>query len=237
MRKIEIPINDNQKITGTLYFPETMKEKNPAILFLHGWTSDETGYQPRAEALTKLGSMCLAINLRGHGTSSGKLEDFSRADHIDDVLHAYDFLAQQEVDANHISVVGASYGAYLASVLAGKRAVDNLVLRAPALYTNTDMTMPTAQFIEEHGIEFLKTITPEKDNLALEGITKITGKLLIIESEKDQIIPHTIIELYKQAAKPPVVHKIIHFSDHQLSKGEWKAQFIAILASFFAKNR
>src|SRR5258708_29797206 len=109
MKKISFPSN-GQTVTGTLHFPEKLKENSQAVLFIHGWTSDESGYYPRAKALTNLGAICLTINLRGHGTSSGKLEDYSRKDHLDDVLAAHDFLADQEfVNRNDVSIVGASY--------------------------------------------------------------------------------------------------------------------------------
>lgn len=237
-KKIIIPVG-NQQLIGTLFHPEKLKEKNPAVLFLHGWSSDETGYKPRAQALTKLGYICLTISLRGHGESSGKLEDFSRADHIQDAIASYDFLSKQKsVDPKNISVVGASYGAYLAAVLASKRPIKHLAIRAPALYENKQMDTPTAQLINERAEEFFKNLHPETDNLALIGIKKITGNILLIESEKDQIIPGKITGLYIAAVPDPstVTHEIMRGADHQLSKGEWKQDFIEILVKFFGKN-
>ena len=239
MKDVIVQTSNNQKIKGTLFYPEKLKAENPAVLFFHGWTSDETGYKPRAQALTKLGYICLTISLRGHGESSGKLEDFSRADHIQDAIASYDFLAKQKnVDPKNISVVGTSYGGYLAATLSGKRPIKHLVLRAPALFENKQIDMPTAQLLNDKEEDFFKNMHPEDDNSALTGVKKITGNLLLIESEKDQIIPHDIIELYKNAVKNKerITHKIIKDADHQLSKGEWKQDFIKILVQFFKKD-
>lgn len=239
MKKITIPTKNGQELVCSVFYPEIVKTKNPAIIFIPGWTSSEASYHQRAAALTKLGYICLAVTLRGHGESSGELEAFSRADHIEDVINAYDFLtSQKHVDKKNISVVGASYGGYLAAILAGKRPIKHLAMRAPALYENKQLETPTAQLINEREDEFFKNLRPETDNLALSGVKKITGNLLLIESEKDQIIPGKIIGLYIAAVPNPatVTHEIIRGADHQLSKGEWKQQFIAILASFFTKN-
>jgi len=240
MKDITIKTGNNQNIKGTVFLPETLLEKNPAVLFLHGWSSDRQGYRFRADPLVSLGFICLTIDLRGHGESDGKLEEFSRSDHLQDVLAAYDFLTKQKnVDSEKISVVGASYGGYLAAVLSGKRAVKNLVLRAPALYTNKDMDVPTAQLIIQRKEDFFKDMVPEADNLSLTGVRNIHGKFLIIESEKDQIIPHSVIEFYMGATKGKGkgTHLIMPGADHQLSKGEWKKDFIEHLVEFFEKNK
>jgi hypothetical protein len=59
--------------------------------------------------------------------------------------------------------------------------------------------------------EFFKNLRPEKDNLALNGVKKIKGNLLLIESEKDQIIPGYIIGYFKSAAdtKTAITHELM----------------------------
>ncbi len=241
MKKVSF-LSNQQTVTGTLHFPELVKGlpvgrqgKNPAALFIHGWMSNEDGYYPRAKALTELGFVCLTINLRGHGTSSGKLQDYSRKDHVDDSLAAYDFLASQtSVDANNISIVGASYGGYLAAIVAEKRKITALALRAPALYPNTDFDKPTVDLLEDREDEFFQNFEPEIDNFALHGVKNVNS-LLLIESELDQIIPHRIIELYKNPVKDKtkLTHKIIKEADHQLSKEGWKQEYIELLKGWF----
>ncbi|MBP9718846.1 MAG: alpha/beta fold hydrolase [Candidatus Levybacteria bacterium] len=238
MKDVTIVTTNKQHIKGTLFLPEKLKEKNSAIILIHGWSSDRQGYTFRAEPLVSMDFICLTIDLRGHGESDGKLDEFSRADHLTDAIAAYDFLAMQKnVDVNNISVVGTSYGGNLAAMLADKRSVKNLILRAPALYTNKDMDTPTAKLIADRKEDFFTDMTPEETNVSLTGVKSIHGKFMIIESEKDQIIPHSIIEFYLRAAGENATHKIMIDADHQLSRGEWKREFIQILTKFFEKEK
>ncbi len=234
MKNVTIQTGNNQKIKGTLFVPKKLLEKNPAVLFLHGWSSDRQGYRFRAEPLTKLGFICLTIDLRGHGESDGKLEEFSRNDHLQDALAAYDFLASQKnVDPENISVVGTSYGGNLAAMLSGKRSIKNVALRAPALYTNKNLDVPTAKLIADREEDFFEGLRPEENNLSLTGVKNIHGNFAIIESERDQVIPHSIIDMYLEVAGGNAMHIVIKDADHQLSKGEWKRKFIKHLVEFF----
>lgn len=231
--------SDGQTVRGTLYFPQKLQRKNPAVMFIPGWTSDETGYKPRAEALTKLGFICLTISLRGHGASDGKMEEGSREDHLHDVLSAYDFLtSQKNVDKNQIAACGSSYGGYLGAILCAHRPIKWLILRAPALYLNKDFDMPTAKLVADREGTFFKNFKPEMGNFALVGIEGFTGDILIIESEFDQIIPHNIIKIYKQASrrKEHLKHKLIKNADHELSTKKYKQAFIGILVTWFKER-
>ena len=54
MEHIEFVVNGN-KLKGTLIFPNKLKNKNPAILFVHGWTSARNRSYQYADSLAKLG--------------------------------------------------------------------------------------------------------------------------------------------------------------------------------------
>lgn len=95
MQKMISFIVNNKKLRGTLIIPKNIHIGTSAVLFIHGWTSSETGYVPRAQVISKLGYVCLTFSMRGHGESEGKLENLSRDDHLKDCIAAYDFLASQ----------------------------------------------------------------------------------------------------------------------------------------------
>jgi dipeptidyl aminopeptidase/acylaminoacyl peptidase len=80
---------------------------------------------------------------------------------------------------------------------------------------------------------FFKDLLPEENNISLTGVKNIKGNFIIIESEKDQIIPQTVIEFFLKAAGKNGTHIVIKDADHQLSKGEWKQEFIHHLVDFF----
>lgn len=228
-----------QTIKGTIISPKRLSKKNPGILFIHGWTSSQTGYIPRAEAVSRRGAICLTFDIRGHGESDGVFRQLSRQDHFNDVLAAYDFLVSQEkVNKQQIGVVGASYGGYLASILTSKRPVKWLVLRAPALYKDESFDMPTATLIRDDVKVYRSTNIQPTENMALKALTKFKGKMLIVESENDEEIPKQTIENYFRAINPRaiVTHEIIQGADHSLSRPEWKEKFIKILSEWFEKE-
>lgn len=76
----------NQNLAATLTLPEkNFKEPLPALLFIHGWKSNQEGNIKRASEICKLGFICLTLDLRGHGESEGSIEQFSRKDHLEDI--------------------------------------------------------------------------------------------------------------------------------------------------------
>lgn len=75
-----------QTVKGTIILPKRLSKNNPGVLFIHGWTSNQTGYIPRAEAVSKLGAICLTFDMRGHGKSDGVFNQLSRQDHLNDVV-------------------------------------------------------------------------------------------------------------------------------------------------------
>lgn len=234
MKKVSIGVN-GQKIKGMLIFPPNLKSKNPAVLLIHGWASSETSHIPRAQAIANLGYVCLTFNLRGHGESDGKLDEFSRKDHLQDIIASYDFLAGQlEVDKEKISVCGSSYGGYLATLLSAKRNVKTLVLRGPSLYKDKDFTIPTAEIIKDNPQVFQQTNLNSTNNRALYALSVFKGSVLIIESEKDDIVPAKTIKNYLLAAHSTLLtHKIIKNADHRLSKEEWQREYISLLVKWF----
>ena len=108
------------------------------MLFVHGLGSGRATNVERAEAVSRRHSAtCLAIDLGGHGDSTGRLTQMTprrtwptwwppttRSRHA------------PGVDPSRIGVCAASYGAYLSVLLTAFRPVNRMLLRAPALYAD-----------------------------------------------------------------------------------------------------
>src|SRR3990170_2471980 len=109
--------NDGLRLDGTIFKPPDEKDKHPAILFVHGWTSERKRSFQYAKSLADLGYICLLFDMRGHGTSGG--ED-------------------------------------------------------PAVYA----------WRNQH--------RKSRETFALEAVSNFKSKILIIESEKDDVIPHQV---------------------------------------------
>src|ERR1700712_656820 len=107
----------------------------PAVLLIPGWDDDQQAhYQAIARDIEARGWRCRTLNMPGTSASRERLETVSRADHLHDLLVAFDALAAApQVDGEAIGVVGVSYGGYLCAHLCAMRPLRWLVLRAPAL--------------------------------------------------------------------------------------------------------
>ncbi len=236
MNKVEIP-SQAGKFRGTLFHPEKSPKRNKAVMFLHGWESNEVGYAPRAQALADIGFTSLTFDLPGHGKSDGDINNLTRREFLDVTISAYDFLLSQNVDPERIGVVGASFGAYLAVLLTLERKVKWLVLRAPANYEDKGFeTESQVQFRYEHPDMTLwreRKLTPGQ-SLPLRALQQYQDDVLIVESGEDVIVPHQSSQNYIDAASPSRLTQIvIEGADHPLSQEKWREEFIEILKDYF----
>lgn len=183
------------------------------LLFIHGYESDRRGYVARATAVReRLGITCLAFDLSGHGESPGEVDTVTREDHRQDVVAAYDALAER---VDRIGVCGASYGGYLSCVLLGERPVERVLLRAPALHVG----------------EHLRRLVDA--DLALGNLAEFDGETLVLESERDELIPHASIEAYLRAARHDT-HHVLPNATHALTDETSKAAFVDEIIAWFA---
>lgn len=219
MRSITI-IVDGETLKGFLFYPLHEKRKNPAILFIHGWTSAQDRYTNQAKNLTSLGVVCLTFDLRGHGDSTGDINNQTRQDFLDDVTAAYDLLIKDnKVDPNNITVIGSSFGSYLAVLLTRHRKVKNLILRVPANYPDA----LEGPLVEANQDEVYKTrqlgLQNPSNNRALAALHNFNGNVLVIESGEDEIIPHQTIEDYINAMKDrtKLDHIVMERAPHSLT--------------------
>jgi pimeloyl-ACP methyl ester carboxylesterase len=224
--------SSNRRLAGRLFEPQPSRETAPGetshagLLFVHGLNSNQSGYAARARAATlKLGLSCLTFDLGGHGKSTGIRGELSRSDHLQDLKAAYDWLQSSTgVDPARIGVCGASYGGYLACLLLSERPVKWLLLRAPALYGDEKSGSP----LEEHQ----EKLSVPEPNTALHNLNNFDGRTLVLESERDDVISHAVIERYLAAGKHPT-HHVIEGARHRLVREEEKARFLDEILNWF----
>ncbi len=236
--KIKFTSAGNQ-LVGNLFLPDAPKEKNPAILFLHGHTGKKENNTQYAEALVKLGYVCLPFDMTGHGESEGDIKPVTLEGLLEDCKVAYDYLAGlANVDKNNISVVGSSMGGYLAPLLAQSRKVSNLVLRAAADYPNDVFDKP----VRENGadnpavLEFRKRTSTGIDSFALEALRAFGGPVLLIESEDDDRVPHPTLLNYANSVtdKSTLTHVVMKGAPHSIREGKFRDEVEHILTTWFA---
>jgi dienelactone hydrolase len=229
--KIEIAIGHRQ-IAGTLVRPTVAA---PGILFVHGWAGTQDQYLARAREIATLGYVCLTFDLHGHAENESDQDKVTREDNLKDVIAAYDRLASQtDVDADAIGVVGSSYGGYLAAILTSLRPVRWLGMRVPALYKDEDWTVPKQQLNRRELAIYRRGPVSADQNRALGACASFRGDVLIVECERDDVVPHPVIVNYRDAFEQAhsVTYRVIEGADHALSEPRWQEAYTAILVNW-----
>jgi dienelactone hydrolase len=143
------------------------------------------------------------------------------------VIAAYDYLAAiGAVDRERIGVCGASYGAYLAALLTAHRGIARLALRAPSLARDND-------FPSMRETKSSKGKVPRGFD-SVEVLRHYAGEVLILESEKDEIIPKSYISTYLGCCQR-VSHQIIPGATHALTNPKWDEVFVSAITRWFER--
>lgn len=221
-RTVSVPSQD-RVLAGTLVSVDA--PSGAGVLFVHGLGSSRATNEERADAVShRHSATCLAIDLGGHGASTGRLTQVTPRQNLADVVAAYDTLAALPgVDPDRIGVCAASYGAYLSVLLTAFRQVNRMLLRAPALYADdcVDRALGQRRFGD-----------PTSAPTPLAHLALFRGPVTIVESEHDEVISHAIIASYLTAL-PRAEHVIQAHAWHALTDTAWRADFQCIVVEFF----
>jgi pimeloyl-ACP methyl ester carboxylesterase len=171
---------------------------------------------------------CLTFDLSGHGLDRPNFARYSVYDHLEDVLAAYDYLVTVATPhTERIGACGASHGAYLAALLSEYRPVRRLLLRAPAL-AGVHVEFPDPEQVPVPA-EF--SARPEAFD-SLDVLSRFTGEVLILESEKDDVVRHPHIVAHLDAC-PRAEHEVIAGATHKLSEPAWDDVFVDTIIRWF----
>lgn len=222
-----------QNLAGTLVTPGTLI---PGVLFVHGWGGSQQQYVARARAVAALGCICLTFDLRGHAGTRAQYESVTRDDNLKDVVAAYDTLTRQRgVERSAVAVVGSSYGGYLAALLTLQRPVRWLALRAPALYKDSDWELPKGQLRKRQELDAyrLRQIEPQESR-ALAACAGFAGHALVVESERDSVIPAQVTGNYRNALAnaASLTARTLEGADHGLTDDRWQQAYTQVLVDW-----
>jgi dienelactone hydrolase len=232
---VEIAVDD-QCIAGTLVTPGALI---PGVLFVHGWGGSQQQYVARARDVAALGCICLTFDLRGHARTVEQQKTVTREENLHDVVAAYDALVRQRgVDRSSIAVVGSSYGGYLAAILTAHRPVRWLALRVPALYKDSEWTLPKDQLRSAQRLEAYRLLpaSPE-DSQALLACSQFRGHALVVESERDAIIPAQVVTNYRNAlaGAASLTYRLMSGADHALGTEAQQQAYTTILVEWLSE--
>src|SRR5690606_17808595 len=130
--------------------------------------------------------------------------------------------------------VGSSYGAYLAVLATARRPVRWLALRVPALYRDEDWDTPKYHLDRKVIAQYRSKLVRDESNRALRECRGYAGDVLIVESEKDEIVPHPAVASYLTSfiAARSVTYRIISGADHALSTPEARRSYEQLLTDW-----
>lgn len=195
---------DGYKLRGRTYGKADPNDPRPAILFLSGWNPGTQSWTTNDIQATycawKLNIVCMTIALRGMG-SVGNIKALTRADFLKDVVAGYDCLTESEgIDKERISVVGESFGAYLACILSTKRAVKSLALRVPTDFPDEGFEdTPQEKLAGLLSQEWKKQEHQFAESRALHGLRDFQGDILLVAAELDEYVPYQTTRNYLEA--------------------------------------
>ena len=223
--------SEGMKLSGKIFFPEQLKEKNPGVIYIHGWKGKKSSKEEYAKSLVKNGFIAMTFDLRGHGESEGNKNSVTMHDFMKDVIAAYDrLITEKNIDPNNINVIGNSIGSFLTAYLVEQRKIKNIVLQSPITYPDNDLNKPLSEITEGEKFDEIvnwrkKALTPEQ-SISLNALHNFDGNVLVIESELDAYVPSQTIENYIRAVKNPskVSHTTIEGAKHRL-EGAQKVEY------------
>lgn len=130
-QRVTLRADDGANIVATWYEPPSRPA--PAVVLVHTLTKSRREWDAAASRLASEGIGALAIDLRGHGESSGDASNLAAM--VNDVKAAKRHLAvRPDVIHSKIGVAGTSIGANLAALAAADEpGIASLILLSPSL--------------------------------------------------------------------------------------------------------
>ena len=225
-----------QKITGTLILPSEQNTKYPGVIFFHGRGASEERYVSHAEKLVQAGIACLTFSFRGCGSSEGKFLDQTIRNGIEDAAAAYHFFVKSGyVDKKRIGICGRSFGGLLAAEMAIRVHIRSLALAAPAVHKRQWLDKGIER-IPRGGIEAFRGQKSFHGTEPVRRMWKYRGNLLLIEHEKDEVIPRAVVEAYYDCAGTEDKTWVrIENAKHRLDEAR-EGAFTQIIADWFSET-
>ena len=179
------------------------------VILLHGYSMTKESMLPWAFALAQAGYRVIALDLRGHGESTGARIGFGRLEAAD-LSQALDYLIAHGLCDERVAVLGISYGATMALHWAARDPrLDTVIAIAP--YNQPDeaiarfakmMDLPLSQKTVRAGTSraAAKMNLKWKEWSAESSIRRAKCRVLLVGGEEDPICPPEDIRALERAA-------------------------------------
>jgi len=202
-------------ISFTLFAPKENVKK--IILFVPGGgkTLGKERFLEWQKELLLHGIASASFDFPGIGESPGNLEHSSLEERIKNTECVYAHFRSLYPDADLI-LYGVSMGGYIALGVVDRTGSDisTLILQTPAAYKAAAHTLP----LDASFTQAIRSDGSWIDSKSFMWLEKYKGKVMLIEGEKDIIIPHDIITRYQ---KTKTFHPMVHYSLPEMEHNVW----------------
>jgi uncharacterized protein len=150
------------------------------VLFFHGNAGNVSRGEKRMRLFYEMGFNALAVDYRGYGISTGKIQ--KENDIYEDARASFEYLKKTlGIDESKIIIWGWSMGGAVAVDLAQNKKCHALVMES-TFYSMLDMAQKTFWFIPNR-------LTLKYNFLSGEKLSAITCPVLFIHSRQDETVP------------------------------------------------
>lgn len=171
------------------------------LLVLHGWGSSKHSQEQLVNYLIEgSASTAVVIEYSGHGNSPFDAMEIRPAQHFIEVITAFDWL-KREYPKAEISVMGTSYGGYMAVQLTKYRDFENLILRVPAIYTPRDFYSLNKDIDRQHQRSYREDKAFLDSHPLLARASQYKGRTLVVSHGLDELVPKETTDKYIEVFK------------------------------------
>lgn len=228
--KVQIKNNTNEILIGVETLPTELKDKNPAVILVHGFAyqKEEDGmFVELAKRLAEIGVISYRFDFSGCGESEGDYASTTLSKLRDELKLIIEFVkTRSNVDASRIGIVGQSFGTTTTIALAPE--IKSLVLMGTVLNAKEILKNLFGDGYNPGGISIrvgsdanTVRIKPEFwtdfENHDLPSLLKrMKCSLLLIHGSEDDHVPLSETEETYQLANEPKEKIILEGAGHGL---------------------
>lgn len=252
-------MSNGKKIRGSIRLPENYNSSNnkryPVAILSHGiLTNRNQGilFIKLVDKLETEGIISIRFDFDGCGESEGNLADNSIKTECEDLKSVIKYVnTLNYVDTNNVNLIGYSMGGAVTSIVAGEMptSIKSTVLWSPAanmidaceegklILDNfmdiDDLSTGNNDIGEEY--TFGKVFIEDAIGIDIYGeAKKYTGPVLILQGDKDRVVPKNYSEKYNEVYDNSNL-KIIKNGEHIFS-GEQLEEVISLTSEFLVKE-
>jgi len=236
--------------------------KKDLVILIHGYTGSPREMSELGEALyNKFNYSIIIPRLPGHGTNA---EDFRLTDKKDWLRKVYDLILDNQNDYENIHLIGLSMGALISLLASLHFKIKSMLLISPALYAKNKNIIFThllkyirpvlsnsyeidEEIEDPNLIELIKNYSCQEYSkqlselhklmfMARKNLKKITTKVKIIHSKKDELVPLKAAEaIYEKISSHDKELTLFEDSPHVINYGPEKDKLFKEVSEFLNK--